>query len=122
MKEWVCVFVGGGVGSSLRYLVGLVLTRFVHSAFPIGTLAVNLTGCLLIGMSSALIERLSLSPLLRLLLVVGLCGGFTTFSTFANENLTLLKNHDYLLFGAYTAGSLILGIVAVIVGIKIVSG
>lgn len=105
MKELLLVFIGGGSGSMLRYLLG----RYIgSSAFPLGTFAVNVVGCFLIGLLGAWIVRHSLSPDLRLLLVVGLCGGFTTFSTFSNEALGLMRSGQPLLCFAYIVASVAL--------------
>lgn len=117
MKELLFVFIGGGTGSVLRYLCTLFITPHAPTAtFPWATLCINITGCLLIGMFSALAPRLGMSDSLRLMLTVGLCGGFTTFSTFANESLALLRNGNTLLFCLYTFISVALGIVAVMIG------
>lgn len=92
MKELFLVFLGGGAGSVCRYLASLLIGRNIASAFPWPTLSVNLLGCLLIGLLYTLSERCSLAQEYRLLLTVGLCGGFTTFSTFSNEALHLLHS------------------------------
>lgn len=86
--------------------------------FPLGTFIVNTTGCLLIGLFYALSEKGNLlTPEWRLALTTGLCGGFTTFSTFAYENMNLLRTGDYLYFGLYILASVALGIAAVYLGI-----
>lgn len=111
MKELLLVFIGGGSGSMLRYLLGRCIGT---SAFPLGTFAVNLVGLL-----GTWIVRHSLSPDLRLLLVVGLCGGFTTFSTFSNEALELMRSGQTLLCFAYIVASVTLGLLAAYVGMKL---
>lgn len=83
--------------------------------FPLGTFAVNLVGCLLIGLFYGLSEH-TLSPNARLFLTVGFCGGLTTFSTFANENLQLFRDGNVLMFALYAAGSVFFGILAVHLG------
>ncbi|MFR4038747.1 MAG: fluoride efflux transporter FluC [Butyricimonas faecalis] len=97
------------------------MTRFVQhhflSAFPFGTMAVNIAGCLLIGIFYGLFERGH--PLQcghTLIPNRGLCGGFTTFSTFMNENFVLLREQNYLYFISYTALSVILGLTAIYAG------
>lgn len=117
MKELLLIFIGGGTGSVLRYLVGRCLGS---SAWPWGTFAVNIIGCFLIGLIGTWIARHSLSPDLRLLLVVGLCGGFTTFSTFSNEALGLMRSSQLLLALAYIVGSVALGVIAAYVGTKLI--
>ena len=109
-KEILFVGLGGFAGSALRYVVG----RWLSGGFPWGTLAVNVAGCLLIGLVYALVERGNLSsPELRLLLTVGFCGGFTTFSAFMGENLAMLRAGEFVPFALYTAGSVLLGLGAV---------
>jgi CrcB protein len=115
-KEIFFVGLGGFAGSVLRYLVGRVL----NVDFPWGTLTVNVTGCLLIGIFYALVERGDLaSPTLRLLLMAGFCGGFTTFSAFMGENLTMLRAGELLPLLLYAASSFVLGLVAVWLGWRI---
>lgn len=116
MKTLLFIFIGGGLGSVLRYGLSKVLnTGFI---FPFGTLAVNILGSLILGiiMGVVLKNNLQTSPSV-LFLSVGFCGGFTTFSAFAFENMNFLKNGDYLSFVSYSAASLILGIIAVFIGL-----
>lgn len=117
MKSFIYIFIGGGTGSVLRYLLTLAIHRQTESSFPWGTFAVNLLGCMLIGICYTLASRLHATDECRLLLTVGLCGGFTTFSTFSNESLHLLKSGLYLTFFTYIVGSVVLGILAVMLGI-----
>lgn len=94
MEKILLIGVGGFAGSILRYVLSGVVQQWSGTAsFPVGTLAVNLFGCFLIGLGSQLVEaRAAFSPELRILLFAGLLGGFTTFSTFGNESLNLLRN------------------------------
>jgi CrcB protein len=90
------------------------------SAFPYGTFAVNITGCFLIGMIFGFSERSSaLTTGWKLFLAVGFCGGFTTFSTFANENLALLRDGEFYYFFLYTGLSVVLGLAATFIGVII---
>ncbi|MDG1778377.1 MAG: fluoride efflux transporter CrcB [Flavobacteriaceae bacterium] len=117
MKYALLVFLGGGIGSVLRYLVGK-LFQGPLGTFPTGTMTVNVIGSLLIGILVGYgLKNGGLSEPQTLLLVTGFCGGFTTFSTFALENQTFLKTGDYTSFVIYTFGSLFLGISAVILGL-----
>lgn len=117
MKQLLLVFVGGGTGSVMRYLVGKCINSITY---PWGTFIVNIVGCFLIGLFGSWIARNNLSPDLRLLLVVGLCGGFTTFSTFSNEALTYMRNGQTLLCLIYIICSVALGLVAAYIGTKLV--
>lgn len=127
MIKLLFVFLGGGCGSVLRYLISTmaVESRFamrqplVSDAFPVGTLICNVAGCFLIGMFNALASRLGWSGEVRLLFTVGLCGGFTTFSTFSNECLSLLQSGNYMVYALYLVLSIILGLVAVFVSYEV---
>lgn len=114
-----------GAGSFFGGIARFLLTRFVQtnvqSVFPWGTLAVNVAGCLFIGILYGLSERGNLmNPELRMFLTIGFCGGFTTFSTFVNENWLMLSQQQYLQFSAYALLSLALGLAAVYLGHLIV--
>ena len=91
------------------------------NGFPWGTFAVNVAGCLLIGILWGVTSRFqNVSPSLSLFLMVGFCGGFTTFSTFSKEGLTILQANNYILFSLYAIGSVVLGIMAVALGYRII--
>ena len=116
LKDLLLVGLGSGLGGMCRYLVSQLLVT-TQNGFPWGTFTVNIVGSLLIGLLWGLSSRFpSLSPVLTLLFMVGFCGGFTTFSTFSREGLSLLQMQNYTLFLLYTLGSVVLGIVAVMVG------
>jgi CrcB protein len=109
MKELLFVGLGGAAGSMLRWLIG----RSLNVGFPWGTLLVNVAGCLIVGLLLGLAERGHLSsPAIRVLLVAGFCGGFTTFSAFMGENLAMLRGGEFLHFALYAAGSMIFGLAA----------
>ena len=110
MKELLLVCIGSFFGGGARYLVGKAVQSWVAVSFPWGTMAVNVIGCFLIGLLSGL----------SLVLVTGFCGGFTTFSTFMNENLLLGRDGAMLSAVLYTLLSLALGLIAVIIGYQIV--
>jgi len=116
MKQLLLVFLGGGLGSSLRFLISKSLNQ--ATILPFGTLLVNVTGSLLIGFFLGLGYRQQiLSTNAILFLATGFCGGFTTFSAFAYENNVFLKSGDLMSMAIYTLSSLILGIAAVFAGI-----
>jgi len=117
MKEIVYIFLGGGLGSVSRYLLHLLINgRGPVVGFPWSTFTINILGSLLIGMFYALSARFQLSQETRLFLTVGLCGGFTTFSTFSNESLFLFKEGMYFTLASYIILSIVLGILAVLAG------
>ena len=118
LKLILIVFAGSGIGGVARYGMQSWIFKLYPFTFPLGTFIVNTIGCLLIGIFYALSEKGNLlTPEWRLALTTGFCGGFTTFSTFAYENMSLLRTGDYLYFALYAAGSVILGIAAVYLGI-----
>ncbi|UAK43312.1 fluoride efflux transporter CrcB [Bacteroides nordii] len=119
MKEIAYIFIGGGVGSVLRYLAQISINeRMSGIGFPFswGTFIVNIAGSLLIGLFYSVSERWHLSMEMRLFLTTGLCGGFTTFSTFSNDGLSLLRGEFYGTFLLYALLSIGLGLVAVLAG------
>ena len=116
MQQVVLVFLGGGLGSVLRYLIGLKLNQ---NTLPYGTLTVNILGSLLIGLVMGYVLKSSNSNLSNnqiVFLVIGFFGGFTTFSSFMYENLQFLVNEHYIRFIFYTLLSLLLGVLAVSLG------
>jgi len=117
MKPLLLVFLGGGLGSTLRYGLGKYLNS-AATGFPYGTFAVNITGSILLGIILGIAAKNdSISQNTMLLIATGFCGGFTTFSAFAYENHIFLKNGDFGLFALYTIGSFILAFGAVFFGI-----
>ena len=121
-KALIGIFLGGGTGSVLRYCVQLALhERIVPYNFPWATFTVNIVGSFLIGMFYALSARFNLATDIRLLLTTGLCGGFTTFSTFSNDSLILLKQGLHGLFLLYVVLSVALGVAAAMLGGALIS-
>lgn len=111
------VGLGGGAGSILRYLCQKWINESYQHDFPLATFLINVFGCFLIGILYALAEKGNiLSAHTRLLLITGFCGGFTTFSTFAFENMNLLRTGDSFYFLLYAIGSVVMGIAAVYIG------
>ena len=120
MPVIVGVALGGAMGASARYVVDRVVEQRSDSMFPWSTFLINLSGCLVIGViMAALVDRPGVPAWLRIGLVMGVVGGYTTFSTFAQEALDLTEANRVGLMLAYTIGSVVIGIVAVYVGIRI---
>jgi CrcB protein len=118
MRVLLFVGIGGFIGSVLRYgLSGLVQEWSRREIFPLGTLAVNVLGCLAIGLMSQLAEsRGAFSPEARAFIVIGVLGGFTTFSSFGNETLNLFRDSESVLAFVNVAAQLLLGLAAVWLG------
>ena len=120
MKNLLLVFIGGGVGSSLRYLLGKYMNS-TQTGIPWGTFTANILGSLFIGIILGLAAKNdTLSQSQTLILATGFCGGFTTFSTFAYENHVFLKSGDFTNFALYTIGSFVVGFLAVFLGMFLV--
>ena len=109
LKNILLVALGGAVGSVCRY----VISCFSHTSFPWGTFAVNILGSLLIGLLVGWTTKGVISDGIKLLLITGFCGGFTTFSTFANESFGMMKAGDVLQMALYVGVSVVIGILAV---------
>ena len=108
---------GGFLGTISRFLASRYFQNMFLSSFPFGTFIVNTTGCLLIGVFLGLAQKGNfLSPEWRMFLTVGFCGGFTTFSTFASENLALLKDGNFFYFALYAGLSVFIGLLATYLG------
>lgn len=117
IRTTLIVALGGGVGSALRFLVSKFVQDNTVGIFPYHTFVVNIVGCLLIGVFYALAARGHLgNSTIALLLTTGVCGGFTTFSTFCNENLTLLRADNAIIALLYAASSLLCGLLTVFLG------
>lgn len=121
LKTLLIVGAGSFTGGVLRYLVSKLLQNIGSQSFPISTFLVNIIGCFAIGLFYGLFERNNLMNTdVRLFLTVGLCGGFTTFSTFINESYQLLKEDNFLYLFAYTSVSLLGGLFVLYIGYTVI--
>jgi CrcB protein len=112
------IALGGAVGSVTRYLVGVAVQSRSGLDFPVGTLLVNLSGCLLLGfVIHYSLATPAISPEIRALLTTGLCGGYTTFSTFSYETVTLIQDGDWRRAALYVGLSVLGSILGVMLGI-----
>jgi CrcB protein len=117
------IAVGSALGGVSRYLVGGMVQRVLDTTFPAGTLVVNLTGSFLLGLFLRYaLETPTLTPELRAFLTIGFCGGYTTFSTFSYETVALLEDGEWIRAGIYAALSLLLALVATILGFMVARG
>ena len=120
MRALIFVGIGGGLGSILRYVISVFVGRHIPIVFPLGTLLVNISGCFLIGVFYSVIARhADINPDWRLFLITGICGGYTTFSTFSYDGLVLLKQGSSLSFMMYVLGSVVIGLLATFAGIAL---
>ena len=120
MKIIIAIGTGGFIGAVFRYLLSQLIQSKFLSAFPFGTLGVNIIGCFFIGLVYALSDRGNISPAWRLFLATGILGGFTTFSSFSNETVALLRDGQFWHALAYISLSLIIGLIATFIGISII--
>ena len=116
--KFLYLFVAGGVGTLARYLLAGVVYQICGVRFPYGTLAVNLMGCFLAGFLAIVIEeKFLLSPTMRLMIMIGFLGGFTTFSTFMLETANLIKDGENLLAFVNVMASVAVGFLVFRLGV-----
>lgn len=117
LEQFLLVFVGGGIGSCARYGLGVFIANRLGSGFPWGTFVINSSGSFVIGLFlTAAVELVEIDPRWRLLVAVGFCGGYTTFSTFAYETAKLLEGRDLAFVLLNTVGSVVCGVLAIFGG------
>lgn len=122
MIGWQSVFavlLGGGIGSVIRYLLTFAVSQWLGPGFPWWTFVINVSGSFIIGVVAEVVQTRAFAgaPLLRVFLMTGVLGGYTTFSTFSLDTLQLVEERVALLAFAYAAGSVLLGVAAAFGGI-----
>ena len=121
IKAMLIAGLGGFVGTCLRYLTGRLCHLWEVGGFPLGTFVVNVVGSFIIGALLGLAERNNfITPTMNVLLVTGFCGGFTTFSSFADDIFLMLQQRHWAMFALYTGFSLVLGVIMVWMGRSVV--
>ena len=117
IKTIVLVGMGGGVGSILRYLTAVLVNKYFNGAFPLATFLINIVGCLIIGILMSAVERYTWADdNFKYVFITGFCGGYTTFSAFANENVFLMNTGQSLVAFSYIAASVVAGLFCVWLG------
>ena len=120
MSTIAAVFVGGALGALSRYGLDRLIEQRVESSFPWSTFAINVSGCVLVGfLIAAIVDRHSAPDWLRAGLVVGFCGGYTTFSTFAQETLDLVEAREVAIAALSVSANVVLGVLAVVAGSRL---
>ncbi len=118
MQNWIYVFLGGGLGSILRYAIGIYFSS-ADTNFPIGTFITNFLACLILGLLVGIQLKDNLQASHSLIFITGFSGGFSTFSTFSSESLKLFQNQQFAMGLFYIGGSILFGLLAVYIGIKL---
>lgn len=120
MKIILAVGLGSFLGGISRYLITVFIQNKFLSTFPFGTMFVNILGCFLIGTIYAMSDKGNVSPVWRMFLATGIMGGFTTFSSFSNETVSMLRDSEYFPAFSYVAISVVVGLAATFAGISVI--
>jgi CrcB protein len=120
MKLFIAIGAGSFLGGILRYFFSQSMQTRMPYTFPVGTLGVNIIGCLFIGLLFGLSERSTLGQEWRIFLATGLCGGFTTFSAFSVETFALMRDGQYSIALGYVSASIVLGLIATFLGFTLI--
>ncbi|MFN8334005.1 MAG: fluoride efflux transporter CrcB [Cyclobacteriaceae bacterium] len=121
MKQVLFVGLGGAAGSMLRYLTNVITLRYYSANFPLATFIVNVAGCFLAGLIfGSITQETAEAQNLKVLLITGFCGGFTTFSAFALENVRLMNSGNFSTAVLYTGLSIVTGLLAAWLGLSVV--
>lgn len=118
LRAFLLVALGGGLGSAARYGIGVLMGKWINHPYPFATFLINISGCFIIGLLYGLVQKQDMSQTgLWLLAATGFCGGFTTFSSFALENINLLNDNKSMIALLYVVLSLIVGLLLCKAGI-----